>query len=209
MGDAAWFVDGAYLFEAWKSLGRPERFDYLKLRRYLETKYCNMPAGERIVEAYYLSADPDPPTAAQSSFNKFLSVPPPDGPGLRVKLYWLQKKELRWPRKLGGLPVIHPETGEHYELTTQKGVDVGLAFNLIRSYQRKGWNRLFLCAGDGDFHEVAQYLVEQENIDLYIVGTAASISSELRPYSKHIIDLAAIANEVARPAQATQPDDES
>lgn len=77
--------------------------------------------------------------------------------------------------------MLHPQTGQQYELVQQKGVDVGLAFHLMRSYARRGWNKLFLGAGDGDFHEVVQYFVEGENIPVWLIGTMNSISEELRP----------------------------
>lgn len=30
--NAAWFIDGAYLFKAWQSLHRIDKLDYMKLR---------------------------------------------------------------------------------------------------------------------------------------------------------------------------------
>ena len=56
--NAAWFIDGAYLFKVWQSLKRSDRLDYLKLRNYLETHF-----GEGIEDAYYFNADADPASA--------------------------------------------------------------------------------------------------------------------------------------------------
>jgi uncharacterized LabA/DUF88 family protein len=197
--EAAWFVDGSYLFKGWQSLHRDDRLDYLRLRQLLEAEYCDGEAGERISDAYYFNADADPPSARQDSFHNALAFPPPRGPGLRVKLYWLQHKDLFWPAKMGGGPVVHPTTGEQYRATQQKAVDVGLAFHLMRSSQRRGWEKLFLAAGDGDFHEVVQHLVEQENVTLFLIGSLDSISEELRPYATGIIELKEVASSVARP----------
>jgi len=194
-----WFVDGSYLFKLWGNLHRADNLDYLRLRKLLEAKFCDPQAGETIDEAYYFNADPDPPTARQNAFHNALAYPPPGGPGLRVKLYWLQKKQLSWPQRLGGAPVVHPTTGERYELTQQKAVDVGLAFHLMRSYARRQWRKLLLAAGDGDFHEVIQYLVENEDVSLVLIGTMDTISEALRPYAATIVEIDKEANSISRP----------
>jgi uncharacterized LabA/DUF88 family protein len=177
---------------------RPWNFR-LKLRRLLESKHCDSASGEKIEDAYYFNADPDPPTAKVNAFHSALSFPPPSGPGLRVKLYWLQKKELYWPACLGGGPVLHPTMGIQYEITQQKAVDVGLAFHLMRSFGHRKWRKLFLAAGDGDFYEAVQHLVENENVDLFLVGTISTISDELKPYARATVPLDEIASQIARP----------
>lgn len=191
--NAAWFIDGAYLFKVWQSLKRADRLDYLKLRQYLESKF-----GEGIEDAYYFNADADPAGAKQSAFHSALAYRPPDGPGLRVKLYWLQKKALFWPTSWGGGPVLHPETQRHFELIQQKGVDVGLAFHLMRSHSHRKWTKLYLAAGDSDFHEVVQHLVENENVELILIGSDQTISGELLPYARAVVKIKDIAEEIAR-----------
>lgn len=171
-----WFVDGSYIFNAHPGV------DYLKLRTQIEAEL-----GDSIDEAYYFNADDDPPKATK--FHNFLTIPPPSGPGLRLKIYWLRRKKLSWPQSLGGGPVLHPNTSIQFELTQQKGVDVGLAFHLVRSFHKRHWTKLVLCAGDGDFHEPVQSLVEAEDVELYLVGTVSSISSELRPYARAIFEI--------------------
>lgn len=195
---AAWFVDGSYLYKVWQGLNRTDKLDFLKLRKLLESTYLDMAASERIEDAYYFNADPDPPTAKTNAFHSALSFPPPKGPGLRVKLYWLAKKQLFWPITMGGAAVVHPQTGEQYELTQQKGVDVGLAFHLMRSYSKRRWRKLFLGAGDGDFHEAVQHLVEHEDVDVFLIGTLNTISNELRPYARDIVKLDEHGDDVAR-----------
>lgn len=171
------FIDGSYLYKVY-----PGKIDYLKLRQFIEAEL-----GDTVDEGYYFNADDDPPKA--TAFNNFLTFPPPHGPGLRIKIYWLRKKKLYWPKHMGGGPVVHPVTGEPFELAQQKAVDVGLAFHLIRSHSKRHWTKLVLCAGDGDFHEPVQTLVEQDNVDLYLFGTMQSISQELRPYAKKIYEI--------------------
>lgn len=190
-----WFVDGSYLIKAWndacQSAGRTERIDFVKLRQLIEQEL-----NDSIDEAYYFDADPDPNMAKVSSFHNFLAYPPPSGPGLRVKLYWMQKRQLYWPSSLGGGPVMHPTLNIQYELTQQKAVDVGLAFHLVRSHANRGWTKLALCAGDADFHEVAQYFVETKNVDLYLIGAMKSISEELRPYARRIFDVSTLIDRI-------------
>jgi uncharacterized LabA/DUF88 family protein len=190
---AAWFTDGAYLFKVWQSLKRGDRLDYLKLRQYLESTF-----GIAIEDAYYFNSDPDVANAKQNAFHSALSYRPPDGPGIRVKLYWLQKKALFWPTSWGGGPVVHPETHRHFELIQQKAVDVGLAFHLMRSFEKQKWRTLFLGAGDSDFHEVVQHLVENEGVQLILIGSDQTISGELLPYAHAVVKLRDIAEEVAR-----------
>jgi len=114
-----WFVDGSYLTKVWGGLWGPRavgqetpRLNYLKLRNLLESRL-----SDQVDEAYYLNADPDPPTAKTNAFHNALAYPPPTGPGLRVKLYWLAKRQLFWPSYMGGGPVVHPVTGQQFELS--------------------------------------------------------------------------------------------
>jgi hypothetical protein len=176
---AAWFIDGAYVFKVWQGLKSGARLDYLELRRYLETTF-----GERIDDAYYFNADTDPPNAKANAFHSALSYPPPNGPGIRVKLYWLQKRPLFWPASWGGGPVLHPVTSQHYEL--------------MRSFGHRKWKRLFLAAGDSDFHEAVQHLVENEDVELILIGTTSTISGELLPYARAVVNLHDIAEQVTR-----------
>lgn len=172
------FIDGSYVYKAF-----PEQIDYLKLRQLLEAEL-----GDTIDEAYFFNSDNDPPKATK--YNSYLTVPPPNGPGFRLKIYWLSKKKLFWPQSLGGHPVLHPsDPNMQFELVQQKGVDVGLAYHMVRSYYKRHWTKLVLCAGDGDFHEPVQNLVESENVDLYLVGSLRGTSAELRSYARKIFEI--------------------
>ena len=131
-----------------------------------------------------------------------MTVPYPKGAGFRVKLYWLSTKRLYWPTGMGGSPVMHPTIPDtQYEITTQKAVDVGLVFHLTRSFYRRKWTKLVLAAGDGDFHEPVQNLVEADGVDLHIIGSINTVSQELRPYARTIfeIDQSPLNTELALP----------
>ncbi|MBI1807422.1 MAG: NYN domain-containing protein [Ignavibacteria bacterium] len=82
---------------------------------------------------------------------------------------------------------MHPTIPDmQYELTTQKAVDVGLIYHMTRSFHKRHWTKLVLAAGDGDFFEPVQNLVEGE---LYLVGSLNAISEELRPYARKIFEI--------------------
>ena len=74
------------------------------------------------------------------------------------------------------------------------------AFHLMRSYGHRQWRTLLLAAGDGDFHEVVQHLVEHLDVAVILIGTTNSMSRELLPYAQAVEELDRIANEIARPA---------
>jgi uncharacterized LabA/DUF88 family protein len=200
---AAWFVDGAYAYKCWQQLGRPDNLDYVKLRRdILESRFVDVAGGEAIDEAYHFNGALEPSTAKLDAFHNALQFPPPGGPGLRVKLYWLQEQLQYWPKSYGGGPIMHPVSNEPLKVQRQKGVDVGLVFHLMRSHSKKSWTKLFLFAGDGDFHEPVQHLVEHENVSLVLVGTLATISQELRPYAREIVEIDKVAAQIARARSA-------
>jgi len=172
------FIDGEYVSNVF-----PGRIDYLTLRKTLEHEL-----QDSVDEGYYFNADDDPPKAQK--LHNVLAYPPPTGPGLRVKIYWLHKKKLWWPKSLGGEPVMHPkDPNKQFELWTQKAVDVGLVYHMTRSFHKRHWTKLVVATGDADFHEPLQNFVEVDNVDLYLIGTMSSISQELRPYARRIFEL--------------------
>jgi uncharacterized LabA/DUF88 family protein len=114
-------------------------------------------------------------------------------------------QQLWWPRDMGGEQVVHPRTGQPFELVQQKAVDVGLATHLMRSHAKRGWRKLFLAAGDSDFHEPVQNLVEHENVDLVLIGTLRTISTELQPYARDILRIDELAEQLARVRPLRQP----
>lgn len=172
------FIDGEYVSKVF-----PGRIDYLQLRTHVEREL-----DDTVDEAYYFNADDDPPRAQK--LHNALAYPPPGGPGFRVKIYWLHKKRLWWPKALGGAPVLHPSDPTiQFEQWTQKAVDVGLVYHMTRSFHKRHWTKLVVATGDSDFHEPLQNFVETDNVDLHLVGTMGSISQELRPYARRIFEL--------------------
>jgi uncharacterized LabA/DUF88 family protein len=173
-----WFVDGAYVYKAYRDF-----LDYRKLREHIEGTI-----DDEIDEAYFFNADNG--SGCTTKLHAALAMPAPAGPGLRVKTYSTQTRDLKWPAQFGGMPVVHPDRPDiTYTQTVQKGVDVALAFHLIRSHGNRGWDKLVLAAGDADFFEPIVYLVEERNVELHLVGSLRSISHKLLPYARSIIQI--------------------
>jgi len=176
------FIDAGYSMSAYKSVSSGKRLDYLKLRKALtDALGCDMDEG------YFFNADSK---GKCENLHKYLTLPYPKGPGLRVQNYNTVERALRWPPHLGGMPVMHPtEPGVQYTLTQQKSVDVGLIWRMLQSLESRMWDKLVLVAGDADFSEPIKYLVEAKKVNLYLVGTVGSLSSDLRPYARKIFDM--------------------
>lgn len=190
-----WFVDGQFVYKCWREVcpDPQDGLDYVKLRNFIESEL-----NDDIDESYFLTAEPQEANQKQNDFHKFISHLPPTGPGLRPKVYWVQKKELYWPSHMGGGLVVHPDTNEKFILTQQKAVDVGMAFHLTRSHSHRGWGKLALCAGDADFYEVAEYLTETKNVDIYLFGLLKNIADDLRRYARKVYSFDDIKNEILR-----------
>ena len=187
----AWFVDGAYALEAWDKLRTNHKMDYIKLRSELERN-----AGEQISDAYFFNSAKEEDNQPRDNFHKILERAYPYGAGMKVRLYWLSRKPLYWPERMGGSPVLHPNTQEQYILTTQKAVDVALASYLIRSFIELSWDKLYLFAGDGDFYEPLHYLVKDRNVDLKIIGSGRSINEKLEGLASRIFELDMIKSQI-------------
>jgi len=164
------FIDGAYAYRVMER----RKINFLELRYVIEEAL-----NDEMDEGYYFNSD-DSQTLAERLHNA-LTYQPPLGPGLRVKVYGMKRISLFWPDKT---PVVHPTKHYQYELKVQKAVDVGLVYHLIRSYSKRHWSQLALVAGDGDFHEPIQDLVEHEGVKLHLFGSVNTISSGLRPYGQ-------------------------
>ena len=68
----------------------------------------------------------------------------------------------------------------------------------MRSYGHRQWRTFFLVAGDGDFHEAVQHLVEHRDVAVILIGTMSSMSRELLPYAQAIEEMDAFADSLAR-----------
>lgn len=183
---AAWFVDGAYFGRCWEVVSNLS-VDWNRFQDEIEND-----AGEELIASYYFDATDDTTAAEHNSFYKFLQLPRPNGPAMRLMLGSTQERELKWPSWLGGGPVLHPGSGDAYVQRVQKEVDVLLAFNLVRSQLKEGWRKLYLVAGDKDFFQVVRHLVENEGVQLKLFGLRSNrqglptIASKFGPFGKHI-----------------------
>ncbi|MGB6519567.1 MAG: NYN domain-containing protein [Candidatus Cybelea sp.] len=180
MRDLGLFIDGAHLSILWRQISS-RQLDFAKLQATI-AQSC----GGEIVEAYCFDA------TTNGQMNDYYAAM--QRSGIRVKLYTYAYEdvfdELRRP--------ICTPAGTPVRRRIQKGVDVGLATHLLDSHRRRRWAKLALIAGDADFAEPVQRLVEIYGVELTLIGDAKNTSYALRPYAASFIGLAAIRPAVER-----------
>ena len=133
------FVDGSYLWQAWRTL-TSSYVEYAQLLRLIKER-CSDPTAI----AYYFDARR--PRVDCEGRERVLRRA-----GFRVRTNYPVVQEIA--HGADGRPVIDPATGKALVLERQKGVDVGLALEITRSLQRDRWTQLVLIAGDADFAEL-------------------------------------------------------
>jgi uncharacterized LabA/DUF88 family protein len=180
------FIDGSYLRKAWRATSN-EMLAYDALRPLTE-RLCN----DAISVAYYYDAvipgqDRSRETAAWMHA------------GFRVKCDYRVTTETL--KDSCGRVILDPNTRKPLTIQRQKGVDIGLALRIDRSQVNDGWNHLVLVAGDADFVELVQELVERRDVVVTLVGHSASTSIALRSYSQRMIDLREIADDLILPSR--------
>lgn len=141
-----WIIDGAYLLK-----GSPQNFDYLKLKKALETEN-----GSSFSECFYLNSTQNPSSDAQDSFHLWLKTAPPRGPKLRVQLYKLKDINCECPNN---------DCKAKFTRQVQKGVDVAIATLLIKLAIQNKYDRVILSAGDGDFEAAVEYIKDGSSSD--------------------------------------------
>ena len=171
-----WIIDGAYLMKA-----APGRFDYLALRKALESE-----AGP-IGEAYYLNSIAPPETEAQASFHTWLKSAPPKGPKIRTQLY-----------KVKGVGTDCPSCHARFERTVQKGVDVGIVTLILKLAHQNRYDRLLLCTGDGDFEDAVQYVQSELGKEIVLAGFQDTVSADLQSYASRVLWLNELWDEIKR-----------
>ncbi|MFN6338004.1 MAG: NYN domain-containing protein [Cyanobacteriota bacterium] len=162
-----WIIDGAYLFNH----GRSRPFDYLKLKS--ELVRLN---GDPFYEAYYLNSTRDPSSDAQNGFHTWLKSAPPRGPKIRVQLY-----------RLKDLHITCQHCGTDSVREVQKGVDVGIATLIVKMAAQGVYDRLLLCAGDGDFEDAISYVKSELHKEVWICGSQDNLSTDLQSYADNVI----------------------
>lgn len=165
------FIDGAYLSISWRQISATQ-LDFANLLALVAQRRASA-----IVEAYCFDA-----TANGCTNEYFIAM---ERSGIRVKLYEYAYEEVRDEFD----NMIVGSNGAPIRRRIQKGVDLGLATYLLESHRRRRWSELVLVAGDADFAEPVQRLVEIEGVTLTLVGVPQRISHALRPYASDFIDL--------------------
>lgn len=170
------FVDGSFLRKAWREQNAGAILSYDRLRSVIERE-----TADRIAVAYWFDAQfPDaPPNDRQRA--ALLRA------GFRVKTQYRVVRET--VHDCSGRVVTDPLTNQPLQTYRQKGVDVGLARTIEHSQSTENWQHLVLAAGDADFAELIEDLVERRRVRVTMVGAERSISLAFRPFIDRIIDL--------------------
>ena len=161
-----WIVDGGYMIKS-----TPERVDYCRLKDELE----RLNGGE-IFESYFLDSVANPPSENQEHFLTRLKLAPPEGPKMRVQTYALKN-----------MHVHCPQCDTHFDRHVQKGVDVGIATLMLKMAFRDLYDRVILCAGDGDFEDAISYIKSELHKEIWIAGFNGSVSADLQSYADQVI----------------------
>jgi uncharacterized LabA/DUF88 family protein len=180
MSGIGFFIDGANLNIAWRGVTQAQ-LDFAALLKQVEA-HC----GATISEAYYFDATENGGTTPYHMAMQ--------GCGIRVKLYRYAYEDCFDANR----ERLVDRNGHPVKRRIQKGVDVGLATNMLESQRRKGWSHLVLAAADADFAEPVQRLVELDGVALTLLGIPERISHTLRPYAADVIDLRAICDRIER-----------
>jgi uncharacterized LabA/DUF88 family protein len=181
---ASLFIDGAHLSISWRSFACGH-IDFRLFRRELEERTC-----DTFVEAYCYDANE---TATPNAYFKAMGHA-----GIRVELRYYAYEQVEGEN---GVTIIDPRTSKPVRRRIQKRVDTGLSVEILKSYHRHRWSRLVLVAGDDDFTEVVQYLVEEEGVRLTLVGLRERTSYNLVSFAENEVDLRQLAPEISRPNQ--------
>lgn len=169
----ALFIDKACLDIAFRSVDDREIY-YPALRSYLEAQ-----ESDRVVEAYAFDATPE---GGWNFCHRKLAQA-----GISPKVYRM------------GYESFTDGSGNLLQRRVQKGVDVGLALQLIKSYELRRWDRLVLAATDADFAEPIQRLHDEHGVLVSFLVLPNKLSHALRPYVDRWYDLSLIGNHITRP----------
>lgn len=175
------FVDGSHMRKALASVGAAA--DYRALRPFISEALRDDIAAAYWFDARHPDVNDDRRNAA------LLSA------GFRIQTHYRVAHE--YVRDQDGA-IVRDRNGAPVTLARQKGVDVGLALAIERSYRTDGWNRLVLAAGDADFAELVAHLAQHEGVRVTLLSDEKSLSLALRPWAERIIGVAEIPMTVRR-----------
>lgn len=178
------FVDGSFLRKAWREVGGHSMLGYDRFRALVERE-----TNDVVAVAYWFDAQlPDAPQTDKHRAALLRA-------GFRPRTHYRVVTEV--VRDCSGRPIEDPRTKAPVTTYRQKGVDVALARSIERSRHADKWTHLVLAAGDADFAELVEDLVERDAVRATLIGNAKSISLAFRPFVDRIIDLHEHAHDLA------------
>src|SRR3546814_19239266 len=82
-----------------------------------------------------------------------------------------------------------PKCSHQFDKQVQKGVDVAIATLVLKLAIQNKYERLVLCAGDGDFEDAIKYVTSECGKELVLCGFGPSLSADLKSYARNVIFL--------------------
>lgn len=153
--DTLWVVDANYIVRASEFYGA---VDYLKLKMILEKLN-----GAPITSSYFFDNTKNNPK--QDRFIWWLQSS--QGPNMNTRLYGMKPAKTYCKRCKADI-----------QFQVQKGVDVGIATLILTSAFEKGYDRVILSAGDGDFKDALYYVRNTMKKEVWITGFEGTVSGD-------------------------------
>lgn len=131
-------------------------------------------SGQPIFDVHYFDCVSDAPSAGREAFHQFLRNM------LGFQLHFSELKEKR-----RHCAVCHEQYVEH----EQKGIDVGIAVQMLKLASNNSFDHAILCSGDGEFAQLVTYLRDSLGKRTTVIGWHNGIAPALREAAFHVIQL--------------------
>lgn len=150
-------------------MGAGKRFDWNRFRLLMDDI-----AGEPVFDVHYFDCVSDAPSAGREAFHQFLRNT------LAFQLHFTELKEKRRTCNVCRNVYVEHE---------QKGVDVGIAVQMLKLAFNGGYEQALLCSGDGDFSNLVTSLRDTLGRRVTVVGWHNGVAPSLRDAAYRVVHL--------------------
>jgi uncharacterized LabA/DUF88 family protein len=146
-----------------------KRFDWSRFRRLMDDVM-----GEPVFDVHYFDCVRDAPGAGREAFHQFLRN------NLAFQLHFSEIKEKRRTCAVCRHAWTDPES---------KGIEVGIAVQMLKLAFNGGFEQALLCSGDGDLSHLGKELRDTLGKRLTILGWHNSVSPSMRDAAYKVVYL--------------------
>ncbi|HEY1068176.1 MAG TPA: NYN domain-containing protein [Pirellulales bacterium] len=150
-------------------MGAGKRFDWNRFRQLMDDI-----AGGPVFDVHYFDCVSDAPSAGREAFHQFLRNT------LAFQLHFTELKEKRRTCNVCRNVYVEHE---------QKGVDVGIAVQMLKLAFNGGYEQALLCSGDGDFSNLVLDLRDTLGKRVTVVGWHNGVAPSLRDAAYRVVHL--------------------